>query len=319
MPRDITLQKYFVCLIDILGQQDRLKSWAKMPENGQVTPEYLEALRKTAGTVIKLNIGFQNFFAKFIKKEFIHGEIFSEEYKKDNTELYNEFIRFREAEYSQTVSTQQFSDTLIFYAPLVMKSTHQFSLLSPVAMICACAWTMLDALQAGIPFRGGLALNVGLYDPDCGFYGPALLDAYRLESQEAEYPRIVISEKIFELTESILRENDMPSPHETKDYIERTILQSESKNIYKYLFRDDDGKTCIDYMGREMRDSLSGMLPQETITEFIKKGYMFACDEEERFKSQDNQKLYKRYSLLRSYMDSRLSLWGLGHLLQGHW
>lgn len=157
--RNIMVQKYFVCLIDVLGQQDRLRSWAKMPENGQVTPQYLEAVKKSAGTVVQLNIGFQEFFKKFIQKDFIHGEISSDEHKKENLDMYCEFIKFREREYSQTVSTQQFSDTLIFYAPLVMRGTKQFSLLPPIAMICACAWTMLDALQAGIPFRGGLALD----------------------------------------------------------------------------------------------------------------------------------------------------------------
>ena len=42
----------------------------------------------------------------------------------------------------------------------------------------------------------------------------------------------------------------------------------------------------------------------------------YACAEAARFSEAKNQKLAGRYALLRQYIESRLPIWGLGHLTE---
>ena len=54
----------------------------------------------------------------------------------------------------------------------------------------------LSALQQGIPLRGGIDVGLGTEMFPNEVYGPALLNAYRLESQAAEYPRTALGENL---------------------------------------------------------------------------------------------------------------------------
>jgi hypothetical protein len=61
----------------------------------------------------------------------------------------------------------------------------------------------------GILLRGGIASGLVLSDPKGnGIFGPALIDAYMLESRHAQYPRIVLHPALLEL-HAISRENGL--------------------------------------------------------------------------------------------------------------
>jgi hypothetical protein len=50
--------------------------------------------------------------------------------------------------------------------------------------------------EKGILFRGGLTLGNIIHDENGTVFGQGLIDAYRLESSNAKYPRIILSDKL---------------------------------------------------------------------------------------------------------------------------
>jgi hypothetical protein len=79
-----------------------------------------------------------------------------------------------------------------------------------------------DLRAEGFFVRGGLTLGA-LHVSDHALFGPALVEAYDLESRAAAYPRIVLSRAAAE-----------------------TQRGTAGGSV---LLRDDDGQTFIDYLG----------------------------------------------------------------------
>jgi hypothetical protein len=78
----------------------------------------------------------------------------------------------------------QFSDTLVISCPL--GASCETSLLSTVQMICE------QLLHAGHYTRGAIITGL-LYHRENLIFGPALIEAYKLERDVAKYPRIILS------------------------------------------------------------------------------------------------------------------------------
>lgn len=65
------------------------------------------------------------------------------------------------------------------------------------SVIWACGWLHANLLYSGILTRGGVAVGPTVHESDL-IYGDAMLQAYRIESSAAVYPRIVVDNAIFE-------------------------------------------------------------------------------------------------------------------------
>jgi hypothetical protein len=90
-----------------------------------------------------------------------------------------------------------FSDTIVSsHSPTAEGLWNLFSSL----------WLMVRRLlDLGILVRGGVALGP-VYYADTIIFGPSLIEAYRLESQTAVYPRIILSDRVLE---SIADDNEL--------------------------------------------------------------------------------------------------------------
>ncbi|AWM12571.1 hypothetical protein DI487_00910 [Flavobacterium sediminis] len=84
----------------------------------------------------------------------------------------------------------QFSDSIIISAPFDHSSFHSFSKL--------IAEYQLKLLLRGILIRGGVTYGKHYYKDDF-LFSSGLIDAYGIESKLARYPRIIISNDLFEL------------------------------------------------------------------------------------------------------------------------
>lgn len=87
----------------------------------------------------------------------------------------------------------QFSDSIIISAPFNPDSFCSFSKL--------IAEYQLKLLHVGIPIRGGITFGKHYYKDDF-LFSSGLIDAYGIESKLARYPRIIISDDLFELLKS---------------------------------------------------------------------------------------------------------------------
>lgn len=85
-----------------------------------------------------------------------------------------------------------FSDCVVCSAKLIAKNN-----LLPASAVASYAGRLaLEMLSRGILVRGAITIG-NLFHDDHTVFGPALIDAYELESQVALYPRIIVPSKVF--------------------------------------------------------------------------------------------------------------------------
>jgi hypothetical protein len=82
-----------------------------------------------------------------------------------------------------------FSDTLVLAAPII-RGTDDATEIG--GLMRQAMWLQNDLLAEGFFVRGGLSLG-SLHVSDHVLFGPALVEAYDLESRAAVHPRIVLS------------------------------------------------------------------------------------------------------------------------------
>ena len=107
--REWVIQSYVVCIVDLWGQSQRLKGWETLPRDGRPTPQIIKAFGETVGAVRNFREMFEHFFERFSIINLTDQEL-----GRLTPEQREQFLRMREA----VRTTQQFSDTFVFYAPV---------------------------------------------------------------------------------------------------------------------------------------------------------------------------------------------------------
>lgn len=83
-----------------------------------------------------------------------------------------------------------FSDSIVISYATTMPGGG-FQVLMDLVYICN------DLLGIGIPVRGGVTVGKLIHD-ESKCFGPAMVDAYLMESEKAKYPRVIIDKKVLE-------------------------------------------------------------------------------------------------------------------------
>ena len=129
-----------------------------------------------------------------------------------------------------------------------------------------------------------------------------MANAYRLESEIAQYPRVVIGDEAIRYLQVTAKQN----PRNAKETFSRNVCQC----CLETVAQDFDGYHIVDYLGPGFRKygasklSKADLLP---VYEFVKKraeSYRTA-----QHKSAENTKLAFRYSMLLDYFEKKLPLW----------
>jgi hypothetical protein len=283
---------HVVCLLDILGQKERLARWGEPSvEGGGLTAAYRQALKDTVGVVLGWQKRFETFFDQFVECKI------PEQYARLDENQRELYRRYKECR----LAVQQFSDTFVFYAPVT--NDHGDVSVTPLyRMIGACATAMLASLALRTPVRGALTVGVGMELPERSFYGPALAEAHYLESRVAQYPRIVVSPYVDDFLNNV---RGSSKGGRLDDMMRQLAMVCSSM-----LVTDHDGQRIVDYMGEGV-----SKLPafRAASCDFVRLAYEFTCTEAERFRAEGNQKLAERYDNLRRYMQPRMEKWSDVH------
>jgi hypothetical protein len=289
---------YVVCVIDLLGQKDKLKGWVTLPTDGQMTPSFQKALKDTIGGVLRFNESFNNFF-EASKQPTHYSAFINANMNGKDRDLYH---RLKD----DKLGMFQFSDTYVFYAPLAT-SNGELSVLPVYSILTACCMAMLLSLAAKIPLRGGIHIGTGIKIPELSFYGPALAKAHELESKEAQYPRVVVSDEVFKF----VQHTPLPTGSSVND---RWIIKILNHCQEMLAIDGYDGKPFVDWLGTGHRKINGDSMDFKV----LKSAYEFvgqtAEEFEKRFKTTKDpncEKLSKRYSVLYSYLCARLPELGI--------
>jgi hypothetical protein len=286
----IFLRYYCACVIDVLGQKRLLANWSNLPDNGVLTQEYLQAIKKTVGTVL----GFKDHFLSFLD-QFDRGprpQRFAA-LPKDKIALYDRAK-------SCIVHVQRLSDTFVFSSP-IQNDHGDISVFPVYRILAACIMAMRVSLAAKVPLRGAISIGTGVELEDGGFYGPALAEADSIERRVASYPRIVVAESVCKFLQS----GRAYSPHP----LIAQIMEQMSALCRDMICRDDDQEWIVDFLGARAREVLGS---DEGFPPTVKPGYEFVKSEAERFRMAGDAKLAERYNCLLKYFKARISCWGLG-------
>ncbi len=152
---------------------------------------------------------------------------------KRATEIIRESVNMDET--GRIVST--FSDSAVISYPL-NKYSSLFYLLNDIIHL------QLKLGAIGVMFRGGIAVGDCFHDGSI-IFGPAMNEAYRLESEVAKWPRVVIS---YETLEEGLESTIEPNPYGIEydlEEIKCLLKEDDYQNIIPELNDDKDTSTLL--------------------------------------------------------------------------
>ena len=288
---------YMVCLLDVMGQREWLDAWKELPASQKQEPEFVEAVQKTVGTIGQVRKVFRTFYEEVEKRYKSIASLpkpLREDYKRVT---------------SARIAILQFSDTLVFYAP-VRGSKGEAYALPALHMIAACASTMPALLSCGVPVRGALHIGTGTILAEGDFYGPALAEVYEIESKTAGYPRVVISN---ELTAFLLAMEKQGG----ESAVEK-INRSNAEQCVSFLCKDRDGHMILDFLGKDTHmqyeaariDPVAGCGEVDG-SKIVHKAYSWVHAEVQRYQQAGNHAVAGKYEKLLNYFKSRIHIWGV--------
>ena len=276
---------YAVAVVDLLSQANLLEKLNQLPGAVDSRDEYVDAVRETVGRVILLRRGMHQSFNAFLNRPQRAGiGSLSQAHQAAYTRLR-----------SLSLQTQQFSDTIVAYSPL-MTPSGDLTVSGIYGIMAACAQLMLSALAVGIPVRGGIDVGIGVELADADLYGPALSHAYHLEHTVAQYPRLVAGRGLLDYLSSW---EDPTIPNGIVNAFNRQL----ARTCRSFITTDDDEVQMLDYLGQPCRKVMDGPGYQELVA----LAFAFATAEYDRFTRSGDTKLGPRYDCLRRYFASRMS------------
>jgi hypothetical protein len=281
--RILKIRPFVVCFLDVMGQKDKLKGWENPPTKSP-SKEYRQSLDETLGRV------------KFVR------EAFQCYYEDDENYFYSRMndtlskINIDPKELSQpTLNFQKFSDSTLFFAQLMDDEKQCFCFYPVWLCFKACVQVIPVLLSDKIVIRGGLHIGMGAELGENDFYGPALGEAYKLESECAIYPRVAISKDLVDFLDDEIWNSPTTIQEELNVY-----FRNELKRM---ITKDSEGQYMLDYLGADFYASIVDVKDHSP----EKKAYEFICKERDRFAK--NEKLGPRYQKLVEYWESRRENW----------
>ncbi len=159
---------------------------------------------------------------------------------------------------------------------------------------------MVASLADKKPVRGAITVGAGGVLEDDSFYGPALAEAYQLENEVAQYPRVVVSNTVHQFVFDKRIYSDDPEVDKA--------MQSLADQCQSLICKDADGHWIVDFLGSGSA-KLFRSIPQSVDT--VKKAYGFVLEQIDQFTQSGDAKLAERYRMLKRYFEPQLPLWGI--------
>lgn len=284
---------YLVASVDVLGQKEAFKGIDDLPTDKKSEEKLIEAHKDTVLFIEAFREGFGNIFSAYVEE--------SESKLKVPEEKKAKFEEMRKC----ILKHQFFSDSILAYVPLETEKYHINAVNGVYGILAACGGMLLITLAEKKVFRAGIDVGIGTELKNGDVYGPALIKAYKLESEDAQYPRIVIGKKFLNYLKS-LSQKCQQFPDQDKDDIEACKIKADS--CLNMIVTDLDGYQMLDYLGEEFRSRFFNFPTQdETISfeEIFEKAHDFVESEYKKRRDAGDSELALRYYLLHNYFRAR--------------
>ena len=159
------------------------------------------------------------------------------------------------------------------------------------ALLGACS-LVLSSLAVGHPIRGGVDVGLCMGIEPNEIYGAAIERAYSLESNFAEYPRILIGNSLLSYLHAVNEQNPK-TPF-------GVIAKRLASKCLGLLTPDSDGQIVLNFLYKEVRKI------DKYEDDIIPRAYKYSLTEYNKYIRADNRKLASRYGRLLSYFNYQL-------------
>jgi hypothetical protein len=286
---------WLVAFVDLLGQQEAFCKTDYLPnaEDPARRAAFADEVRASLGVVRTMRSLLDTFRAALANTAIEPGDPLYG--------LNSEALARIGAMKRRRVREYRWSDGVMLACPLKPEPDHAVPILAVYDILCTCAALMLVQLAMGRPIRGGLDVGTGM-EVDGELFGASLVKAYRLESKEAGYPRLLVGQDLVNYLQT--------SAHAPGLELERHFERMNANGCLGLLAADTDNRWILDYVGAQMRDILRGHLDSAT-TKMFADARAFAHSSRGKYQrlGPAGQKLFDRYSQLVPYLDARAWLW----------
>lgn len=279
-----TAFNYCLSFIDLLGQRDAVRGQGFLPVIKSEAEEkaFRATIRESIGAIIQLQRDAEIMLQGVIERS--SDSPFRANLPKDEQAIWDamQFTR---------LTTQRWSDGLVSFVCLgdkevkcPMKGVFGIFILS--GSMC------LLGLAAKRPVRGAIDVAWGVELHPSELYGPAVARAYELESEIAQYPRIVVGAR----TVDLLQAHRANAEQDHFSIFNRNLAEL----CLSMLLQDADGFWILHYLG----DAFQRSVTQAQHRYLYEKARGFVLEQVEHHRKLANSKLAFRYSNLLEYFDA---------------
>lgn len=277
--RQVPFGHYALAFVDVLNQKDKLREISALPKSDEQRERFIEQLRETFGVINE----YRSMFSKFFATPSIYKLSKSREQNPEQAKTLERLMRYE-------IKKQLFSDTMIYYVAL-RETPEKLNISSIHNLLSGCAATFLLGLAQRMVCRIGIDAGIASEFFRGEIYGPALYRAYHLESERAQFPRIVVGD---EFCNYIVSEINWPGQS-----LDERHKRMWAQDCADWIMTDDDDAQVLDYAGATTKKFFPKL--QSAIAPAMR----FAFEERQKFEEQGNAKLAERYSMLYNYLAGR--------------
>ena len=271
---------YIVGFMDLLGQRIALRGQGLLPDtkSDEGQKKLIEVLKASVGSISALQ---RHAMDMMDASESRADSPLRAHLPAEKQKLWDELMRTK-------ITTQRWSDGLMIFAALAdgeitcpMNSVYRLFTLS--GALCLLGLASKRPLRGAIEIAWGVELHPG------ELYGAAVARAYELESEVADYPRIVVGPQAVKYLE-LQSKNPGASP---KDQIGKALASL----CLQMIVQDADGHYLIHYLG----NTFIGAVTNENHANLFARAEGYVLAQLEQHKNSKNTKLAFRYVHLAQY------------------
>jgi hypothetical protein len=277
---------YATAFIDLLGQKERFRGQYLLPiaETEEEKENVLKIIKESIGPIDKLQQRARRMMECSNPNPGSKLRLMLTE---------SEQVQWDEM-MCTTITTQRWSDGLFLFTSLA-EELVKCPLNAIFRMFVLTGSLCFMGLASKQPLRGAIEVAWGAELQPGELYGPVVVRAYELESEVADYPRIVIGPYLVKYLE-LQSKNKSEEKHD--------ILNQEVASLcLKMLLQDTDDQWLLHYLGSDFKIIITSSVHNELYS--LAKSFVDSqLSEHQRT---GDEMLAKRYVHLQQYFEAHLS------------
>jgi hypothetical protein len=285
IPERPTAYNYGICFLDLLGQRAvfRGEGWLPVTRTEDERKHFFDTkLNPTVGAVLELQRSAYSMISSVVD---------SHEDSPLRLQLSPEQRPAWDAMRRTKIKTQHWSDGRICYAALGDPEV-KCRMNAIYALFAMAGVVMLQGLARRQPVRGAIDGAWAMEIQDGELYGPAIANAYELESVVAQWPRIVISDRMLQMLTD--------HQNEPGDNVFVGMDRELANLCLGMVGRDLDGVHILHYLGKHF----SAAITKRVLPELYQAAMSFIDEQWSKFRTAGDAKLAGRYAHLRMYFEA---------------